>query len=420
MNPRQVDSMHTSQDLRRVNRQNLLRLIYFNEPISRLELSQLSGFSPATVSNLVSNLLEQNLIMQAGFEESQGGRPRESLRINPDYGYFIGVEVAETHIYSELFNIRLKPIADVRYEISPDENSPDAIVDYIVNGIRYVQAQASVSNDEILAAGIGLPGIVNRVGGVSVFAPNWGWSNIPLLHLLRHKLDINFQLDSGRQALALAEARFGAGRGASELAVLLIGTGVGAGVISQGRLLRGITNSAGEWGHTCVDITGPACRCGGYGCVEAFVGAPGIIRQLHEIAPTSPLLQVSSQKGIVRALRDAALEGDSVAVKVMDGVTRWLGVGIANLVNLVNPERIIIGGWCGALLNPYILPRLPRLISHYALDEPAAAVEILPTELELEGVSLGAASLVLETFLTGELHAPSHTPVGGGYRIDRV
>lgn len=412
--------MHTPQDLRRVNQQKLLRLIYFKEPISRLELSQLSGFSPATVSNLVNNLLEQNLIMQAGFEESQGGRPRESLRINPHYGCFIGVEVAETHIYIELFDIRLKPLADIRYEISPDENSPDAVVDYIVNGIRHVQSQSGVMNEDILAAGIGLPGIVNRVGGVSVFAPNWGWKNIPLLHLLRDRLDINFQLDSGRQALALAEARFGAGRGVNELAVLLIGTGVGAGIISQGRLLRGITNSAGEWGHTCVDTNGPACRCGKHGCVEAFVGAPGIIRQLREIAPGSPLLEHTSQKVVVRALRDAALAGDSTATQVLDAVTRWLGVGVANLVNLVNPERVVIGGWCGALLNPYLLLRLPQMVGHYALDEPAGAVEIVPTELELEGVSLGAASLVLETFLTGELNAPAHTPIGGSYRTDRI
>ena len=199
--------LHTSSDVRRVNQQKLLKLIYFHEPISRLELSKQSGLSPATVTNLVNKMLTQELVVLDGFEEPQGGRPRETLRINANYGYIIGIEVAETHINTELFDVKLNPISDVLLEISPDENRPQAITGYIVDGIKQVQRQAKIANDDVIAAGIGLPGIVNSIGGVSVFAPNWGWENIPLLDLLHEKLDINFLLDNGKQALALAESR---------------------------------------------------------------------------------------------------------------------------------------------------------------------------------------------------------------------
>jgi predicted NBD/HSP70 family sugar kinase len=393
-------SLQTPRDLRRVNQQHLLRLIYFHEPISRLDLSDLSGLSPATVTNLVGNMLEQGVVIPAGFEESQGGRPRETLVINPDYGRFIGVEVAETRIYTELFDLKLQPLGAVCLEISPDENRPDTIVDYIVESIMRVKAD--VLNENIFGAGIGLPGIVDPVGGVSVFAPNWGWRNVPLLAALRDRLDINFLLDNGKQALALAEARFGAGAGCNDLAVLLIGTGIGAGIFSNGKLMRGVTNSAGEWGHTCIDANGPPCRCGSRGCVETFVGGPGIIRHLTEVAPDSDFLQQPSQEAIVRALRDAGLEGDPVAVRVLDDVTHYLGLGIANLINMVNPQRVVIGGWCGELLNPYVLPRLNDAVKPYALDVPYQKTEFHPVRLEGVGISVGAASLVLETFLSGE------------------
>ena len=393
-------SLQTPRDLRRVNQQYLLRLIYFHGPISRLDLSERSGLSPATVTNLVGNMLEQGVVIPAGFEESQGGRPREALVINPDYGRFIGVEVAETRIYTELFDIKLKPLGAVRLEISPDENQPETIIDYIVESI--MQVKVGVLNENIIGAGIGLPGIVDPVGGVSVFAPNWGWRNVPLLAALRDRLDINFLLDNGKQALALAEARFGAGAGCNDLAVLLIGTGIGAGIFTNGNLMRGVTNSAGEWGHTCIDANGPPCRCGSRGCVETFVGGPGIIRHLKEVAPDSDFLQQPSQEAIVRALRDAGLEGDPVAVRVLDDVTYYLGVGLANLINMVNPQRIVIGGWCGELLNPYVLPRLKKAVEPYALDVPYRKAEFHPVRLEGVGISVGAASLVLETFLSGE------------------
>jgi predicted NBD/HSP70 family sugar kinase len=404
--------MQTPKDLRRLNQQNLLKLIYFNEPISRLELSKLSNLSPATVTNLVSNILGQGLGVPAGFEESSGGRPRETLRINPDYGYFIGIEAAETHIYTELFDIKLNRIGNVRFELSPEDNDLETIVHYIVQGVREVHVQAAISKNEIIGAGIGLPGIVNREGGVSVFAPNWGWKNIPLLDMLRDKLDINFQLDNALQALALAEAHFGAGRGISEVAVLLIGTGVGAGIILEDQLWRGVTNSAGEWGHTCLDLHGPPCRCGSYGCVETFVGALGIIRHLQQLDPNSPLLNPTSQKKTIRALCRAALDGDPVATQVLDDVTLYLGAGVANLLNLVNPRRIVVGGWCGALLNPYVLPRLKSAVEKYALHGLVNATEFVASELGGEGISLGAASLVLETFLAGELRTAYGNLIG--------
>jgi glucokinase-like ROK family protein len=395
-------SLQTSRDLRRVNQRTLLNLIYFNEPISRLDLSDRSGLSPATVTNLVSHLLDEQVVIPTGLEESQGGRPRTTFAINPHYGYFVGVEVAETHIYTELYDMKLRGLANARIEISTDENQPESIVEFIAQGVKAVLAERNVPSEKVIATGIGMPGVVSRSGDVSVFAPNWGWHNVPLLDMLKAQLDLPIHLDNGAQAMALAEMWFGAGRGAKDLAVLLLGTGVGAGIITGGTLYRGATSSAGEWGHTCIELDGPPCRCGSQGCLETFAGAPGIIRQLREMDANHPLLKSQSQRAILEALHDAALGGDPVCSRVLDQVAHYLAVGIANLVNLFNPQLIVIGGWCGVLISDYVFPRLEAIVQQYALSEPLHAVKIATTHLGGEGVvGLGAASLALETFLMG-------------------
>ena len=395
-------SLQTSRDLRRVNQRTLLNLIYFNEPISRLDLSDRSGLSPATVTNLVSNLLEENVVIQTGLEESQGGRPRTTLAINPHYGYFIGVEVAETHIYTGLYDMKLRRLDNRRTEISTDENRPESIVEFIAQGARRVLADQCIPGEKVIGVGVGMPGVVSQSGDVSVFAPNWGWHNVPFLEMLKAQLDLPIRLDNGAQAMALAEMWFGAGHGVNNLAVLLLGTGVGAGLIAGGSLYRGVTNSAGEWGHTCIEVDGALCRCESRGCIETVVGAPGIIRQLREIEADHPLLKLQSQRAILQALHDAALAGDPVCCRVLDQVARYLAIGIANLVNLFNPHLIVTGGWCGVLISDYVFPRLESIVKQYALSEPLHAVEITTTHLGGEGVvGLGAASLALETFLMG-------------------
>ena len=404
MNNITFPSLQTTRDLRRANQQTLLRLIYFNEPISRLELSERSGLSPATVTNLVANLIEEKVVRSVGTEESQGGRPRTSLAINPQYGYFVGVEVAETHIYTALYTMKLNKIDDVHIDVSADDNNPEVIAAYIVKSVKGLQSRHAVPDQKVISMGVGMPGIVNRTGGVSIFAPNWGWHNIPFLDLLHQQLNISIQLDNGMQALALAEAWFGVGQHVNNLAELLLGTGVAAGIIIDGLLYRGTTNSAGEWGHTCVDLDGPDCRCGSRGCIESFIGAPGILRQLREVNPQHPALGLHDQQAMLRKLCDSAEAGDPDAVAVMNQVTRYLGVGIANIINLFNPQLIVIGGWCGVMISPYVVSRLQNIVQHYALGEPLKIVDIKVTRFGGEGgIGLGAACLALESFLVGQL-----------------
>lgn len=375
--------------------------------MSRLELGHRSDLSAATVTNVVAELLAEGIVVEAGSEESDGGRPRTILAINPAYGYFVGVDVGETVVCIELFDLTLRSLRTVTHPLTATDNRPVTVVRHIVAGLDSVLAAAAVRPDNVIGIGIGVPGVVERAGGaggVLVHAPSWGWQAVPLMAMLDEQITLPIALDNGAKAMAQAELWFGAGRGVDDLAVLLIGTGIGAGIITQGALYRGATNGAGEWGHTTLALDGRLCRCGSRGCLEAYAGAPGIMVSLRAASPRSLLFKDGDdgddQEGTIMALVAAAVRGDPVAVRVLEDTTHYLGAGIANLINLFNPRRIVVGGWVGQLVGPYILPRLREVVARYALGQLLSAAAVVPGQLGPDAVAMGAATLALDVFLT--------------------
>jgi predicted NBD/HSP70 family sugar kinase len=247
----------------------------------------------------------------------------------------------------------------------------------------------------VLGIGVGVPGVVVHDGEEYVSAPSLGWEKIPLLQLLQPVLPAPVMLDNGAKTMGRAEMWFGAGRDARDVAVVLLGTGVGAAFFNDGALYRGATSSAGEWGHTCVVVGGRRCRCGADGCLEAYVGAGAILARWAERKRSS---QGADEHQQLQDLLVAARRSQSAAAVLNDTAT-FLGAGIGNLVNLFNPERIVIGGWVGHLLGPELLPRIRQAAAAHALRYPFSHVSIEIGRLGPDAVALGAATLVVEGFL---------------------
>jgi predicted NBD/HSP70 family sugar kinase len=391
--------MQTTRDLRRINRSKALREIYFNGPISRLEICQSTDMSQATVTNVVADLLGERIIVESGSKGSDGGRPIALLTINPQYGHIIGIDVGETVIQVSIFDLGFRELDTVFQPLSMEENQPAQVVEHIVRGVEQLLQSSAVPRDHILGVGIGFPGLVEHRTGISIFAPNWGWHDVPIASILESRLGLPMTLDNGAKAMALAESMFGAGRDVTSLAVLLVGTGVGAAIIEDGTLYRGAMNSAGELGHTILEMDGRVCRCGNKGCLEAYVGAPGIIARYLELThPDDPGL-VGDQKEMLYAIINAAREGDAPARKILDDTVNYLSLGIGNLINLVNPQKVVLGGWVGMMLAEEILPRLSETVSQFALQQPFRKTEFGLCQLKEEAVAQGAATLILEKFL---------------------
>ncbi|MEU6938507.1 ROK family transcriptional regulator [Streptomyces rubiginosohelvolus] len=416
----------TVRDLRRGNRARVLQRLYFDGPLSRQELGPVTGLSSGSISNVVAELSAEGLLEEAGVVDSDGGRPRTLLRVAPDGGLLVGIDIGETRVRVELFDLSLTELARTERLLAQHGYDVDRIVAHVRTGVADVLRDAGADPRRLLGIGIGVPGIIERDGpegpdgtrGAVVHGQTIGWHTVPFEQLLREAVDVPPEvplfIDNGAKTLGQAEMWFGGGRGAGAAAIALIGSGVGACVDHGDILDEDRTSLALEWGHTTVQLRGRRCRCGSIGCLEAYAGAEALRERWREAG--GPLPEDADDETALAALLAAAYPGrrgtpDPVALALLDETAECLGAALADLVNLFLPERILIGGWAGLLLGPRLLPEIRRYANEYALSHAAARTTIEMGRLGPDAVTVGAATLPLADFLTrgGSRPAPGGT-----------
>jgi predicted NBD/HSP70 family sugar kinase len=370
----------------------VLSKLFFDGPLSRFELSHLTGLSSATVSNVTAELVEERLIVEAGQVESDGGRPRVLLRVDPGYGNVIGIDVGETGVKVELFDLAMVRMATVEQPLPTPRPDPAAVATQVATGIHEILTRGPVSPERVIGVGIGVPGTVAQGSTVLVHAPTIGWDGVALEALLRERgIQLPLFIENGAKTQGSAEMWFGAGRGARHAVVALVGSGVGAAVITDGDTYRGASSSAGEWGHTSLIYGGRPCRCGARGCLEAYVGAEGIIDRYREAGGTLEVTDAGELASIEALI--AAADGSEIATRLLEETADYLGAGIANLINLFNPERVVLGGWAGQAIGLRLLPRIRAAAGQHALAHPFGQASIELGRLGSDAVALGAATL---------------------------
>ncbi len=400
----------TVRDLRRRNRSTLLSTLFFEGPLSRYELGRRTGLSAATVSNVVGEMVDDGLVVEAGLVESDGGRPRVLLRVNPGYGNVIGIDVGETGVKMELFDLSMERLATIDRPLASPQPDQRLVGTMIAAGLDELLASAGVAESALLGVGIGVPGTVEQGETVRVHAQTIGWDGVALADLVRAGgVGVPLFVENGAKTQGQAEMWFGAGRGARHAVIALIGSGVGATVITDGTAYRGSTSSAGEWGHTTLSYGGRLCRCGARGCLEAYVGAEGILDRFRKARGGRAIPRTDEQSQL-DFLLDAA-ERSAIAAEVVDETVGYLGAGIANLVNLFNPERIVLGGWAGVALGARLLPEIRTATAAHALRHAYEQTSIELCRLGQDAVAVGAATLPVEALLTLGSDPRARTPV---------
>ena len=386
----------TVRDLRRDNRSVLLWSLFIGQPCSRQDLSWATGLSTASVSNVVREFIGEGIVAEAGSVDSDGGRPRALLRMDPDYGRVIGVDVGETRIRVEMFDMTMAMRASADYALDPRDQGIDVVVDRVRAGLESVLADSGCDPSAVLGAGIGVPGVIEHEGSETlVYAQTYGWDAVPLGRLLRPAGDFPLYIDNGAKTMGQAELWFGAGRGVRQAVVCLMGSGLGASIVT-GAPGRGGTSAAVEWGHTTVEVGGRPCRCGSRGCLEAYVGAGAILDRYGRALPGQ------DEESALAAL---VASDDPRADEILNETALYLGAGIADLVNLFGPERIILGGWAGLLLGERLLPAIREAAREHSLTHRFAQTTIELGKLGPDAVALGAATLPMERFLDGAMAA---------------
>ncbi|SDZ17233.1 Sugar kinase of the NBD/HSP70 family, may contain an N-terminal HTH domain [Micromonospora pattaloongensis] len=381
----------TNRSVRRRNRSALLWKLFLDGPLTRQDLARSTGLSQPAVSNVVSDLIDEGLVTEAGVLESDGGRPSMRLRIAPRFACVAGVDVGETRVRVELFDFAMTLLASVEYPLQPGGTDPAVVAGHVLAGIDEVTSRATVARAELLGVGIGVSGVVAQGPEVVVHAQTLGWDGVPLERLIRAGTDLPLHIDNGAKTLGQAEMWFGAGRGARHAVFALVGSGVGAAIVTNGVTYRGASSSAGEWGHTTLVYGGRSCRCGATGCLEAYVGAEGIIDRYRQARRGRPVPGVDEESQLTELI--AAAESSAVAQRVLDETAGYLGAGVANLINLFNPERVVLGGWAGMALGTRLLPAIREAAARQALRQPYAQASIEVCRLGVDAVALGAATL---------------------------
>ena len=385
-----ADSSLGNRDLiRAINRSAILNTIKKHVAIPRAEIARLTGLSPATVTGIVAELIQENLVFEKETGDSSGGRRPIMLAINPHGGCVVGIKVMEDHALGALTDLEATPLGKQSYPLR--DTTPAGVSQSLSELVSELLKMSESPAPNLMGVGIGLAGIVDSGLGIIRQSPFFGWSDIPLRELIQNKVNVPVYLDNDVNTLAFAEKWFGAGRGIDNFLVVTFGRGIGLGIVVNGQFLHGTHGSAGEIGHTVVHPGGELCTCGNRGCLEMYASEPAMLRQAAEAFQQGQLSKKPETPEELIALADS---GETAAQEIFAEAGRLLGQSIANLVNIFNPERILINGE-GVRAGDWLFDPMRAAIDEHTMPSLRKDVSILVEPLGDDAWARGAASLVL-------------------------
>jgi glucokinase-like ROK family protein len=379
------------RSLRELNRGRVIDVLRDRGTASRAEIARATGLSRSTVSTIVSKLIEAGLVAEHAdapgvAHGDHGGRPPVLLSLDKSAGVALGVDFGHTHLRVAVSDLSHELLAETARDLDVD-HAADEGLDAAARLVDQVLKTAGVGRKRVLGVGMGLPGPIDRstgaVGDSSILP---GWVGVDAAAEMSKRLRMPVHVDNDANLGALAEFVWGSGKGFSNLIYIKLSSGVGAGMLLGGRLYHGTGGTAGEIGHTVVNPGGAICRCGSRGCLETVASAKAIAEVLGDSRgePVS-----------IKQLLDLAREGDAAAVRLIGEAGREIGVAVANLCNVINPDRVIVGGdlsAAGELITEPILESIRR----YAILSAAEQVSVVPGTLGDRAELLGALALVLQ------------------------
>lgn len=388
------------QMMKSLNRTIILNKIRTDGPISRAQIAKETKLTPPTVSSLVGELIDKELVIESEQGESIGGRKPTLLVINSERFYIIGLDVGAKKIRAILIDLSGKAI----------EKTQSPIPLYISNDDLLTLIKATIANltsthetKEVIGIGVGMHGAVDIETGTSLFAPGLNLRDIPIKKTLETEFDVPVKIDNDVRAMAFGEYWFMEEKKDENIVTVNIGNGVGAGIVLNGKIFHGKYDLAGEIGHMTIDLNGNLCSCGNIGCWQTLISGPAIAdaaKQRLEYFPNSSLLNGDVQKIEGKTVYEAALSGDALSTEVLQNTGEYIGIGLTNLIHILNPAKIIIGGGV-ANASPIILPKIKETITKRGLTNRAKATPIYCSNLGAYGTAIGACALILGEIFEG-------------------
>ncbi len=379
-----------------INQFNILNAIRTSGQISRIEIAELTGQSRAAVTNITARLLDEGMIVEKEtLPSSSRGRRRVMLTLNPDTAYVAGVKFSAFQIGFAVANMQADLLSSLIVPVRIGERSAEFMADLIEEGIRHCLSQARLGMKDLSGIGIGIPGFVNSVQGITHWSPLYQNSDTNLKDLLQERFQIATYIENDTNTVTLAQQWFGAGRGVDNFLMVTVEHGVGMGIVLNGQIYRGSQGIAAEFGHMVIHPGGDLCRCGKRGCVEAYVADYKILEAAVN-ACKSGKWDCDDPAGLtIEDVTDLARKGEPALMEIFKTGGEVLGQSISGLVQIFNPEKIIIAGE-GVRAGDLLFEPMRKAIKTHTNPEMYAAVDITIQEWKDTDWARGAASLVLQ------------------------
>jgi predicted NBD/HSP70 family sugar kinase len=379
--------------IRAINLSIILNTIKTHGSIARAEIARLTGLSPATVTGITAELIQDGLVFEKEPGDSSGGRRPILLAINPRGGFVVGIKLMEDHALGALTDLEATLLAKQSQPLSEKDpaNVAQALGQLVVDLLAQAGEGRAAPSPRLMGVGVGLAGIIDASQGVVRQSPFFGWKNVSLRDLVQAQVYTPVYVDNDVNTLAFTEKWFGAGQDVNNFLVVTVGRGVGLGIVANGQFYRGARGGAGEFGHTVVQPGGLPCPCGKQGCLEAYIGDPALLLQAQTAFQRGELPFPPQTPEELVALAEA---NTPAAQSIFDRAGTLLGQSIANLVNIFNPECILVNGE-GVRAGHWLFDPMYAAIREHTMPGLREDAEIRIEPLDDDAWARGAASLVL-------------------------
>jgi glucokinase-like ROK family protein len=392
--------------VRETNLSLVLRLINTQPPISRAQLAVITGLNKSTVSSLVDELLECNLIHETGSNTGGAGRPATLLEMNPQAGSIIGVELGVDFVSVAVTDFLGNILWRRHEETDPTENH-EKVINQTLRIVKEAMTTGKRKNYKFFGLGLATPGTVDLNEGVLIFAPNLHWRNVPFVKIFAEQTKLKVFVENDANAAAIAEHLFGTARQCQDFLFVFAGVGIGGGLFLNGKLYRGKNGYAGEIGHSPImaEPTQTVCHCGNRGCWETYANQYSIIQRIQarlEVKRTSiiPQLMAAQNSALnIPLIKQAADAGDLEAIDSFTEAGHAMGQGFAGLINIFNPEKVILGGPL-SIAGEYLLPAIKETVTRHSLPEIIQQAEVLLSPFGPDASLIGAIAIVADDVLS--------------------
>jgi predicted NBD/HSP70 family sugar kinase len=374
--------------LRDRNRERVVEVLRERGRTSQADIARVTGLSRTTVHTLVAELKDSGLVheVESRVPDVRGGRPPVLLVLRDSSLAVVGIDFGHSHVKVAIADLAHNLLAERRCDLDVDHHGKEAL-DTASRMVGEVLAEAGVERKSVIGAGMGIPGPVDRTRsttGSSTILP--GWIGLRIASEMQNRLGIPVEIENDANLGALAEMTWGAGRECSNFAYIKAATGIGAGLVIDGRLLRGASGTAGEIGHTTLDESGALCYCGNRGCLETVASGPAIIQLVGLVDGEVPTLA---------RIVELAVAGDLRCHRAISDAGREIGVAIAGLCNLMNPERVIVGGLLSRT-GEVLLQPMRESIRRHTVQAAAETLDVRPAMFDERAELLGSLALALQ------------------------